>query len=699
MDIAPLISAFFVFSLGVFVVSRKNKTKLNILFFLFCLANSIWLFGTYRMFTAKSDAEAIRWDRFIYIGVVFIPIFMHHYSIAFTGIKNQAKMLRVGYLLALTFLILSRTDYFLKGLFRYKWGCHTIAQPLHHIFLLVFWGYVVLLNFNVFKYYKTTKNAIEKNRAKYVLLAFFLLFTIGAFAYLPAYKIAIFPFSFLSGVFFAVTLGYAIVAYRLMDINVLITRGIAYSGITAIIAGAYIGLVVGLDRAFAGVAGYNPTLVHSLLFVMVLFALIYVLPQMKIRAIEMTRRALFRGKYDYQQELSEATRVIPTMLNLGQLGDYILTKIRDTMLVNKLALFVYDEAKHIYQGSSCLGLDKNEAVRIKIGENSALAGLLRNADEPLVKEELKRTGTVPEETMELAVKQLDALDAELCIPLMLKDDLTGMLTLGNKKSGEMFTEEDLSLLTALANQVALTVQYIKAIDKISSEKRYVGLGKATMRMAHDIKNPLVPVKTFLQILPDKYPKEFKEMSKIDTEFTGRFYESALEGVDRINLLVERALHYSRHPQPQFSQPDLAKLLDDVLIQEEVNLKKANVQLDKQYQPSVNSIEADSEQLMELFSNLIANSIDAMEEAQIRKLSIKAQVLYDRVAVEITDSGSGIPKDKISTIFDPFITYKHKGLGLGLAIVKKIVDEHKGSIEVSSEPGKGTKFRVFLPRKQ
>ena len=254
------------------------------------------------------------------------------------------------------------------------------------------------------------------------------------------------------------------------------------------------------------------------------------------------------------------------------------------------------------------------------------------------------------------------------------------------------------MLAMLANQTALTIEYIRAIDKITSEKRYVGLGKAAMRMAHDIKNPLVPLTTFLQILPDKYPHEFAEMSKIDKEFTGRFYESALGGIDRINNLVERALHYARHPEPTFSHVNLDELLEDVLTQEDVELKKAKVQLQKQYNPSDNSIEADGEQLVELFSNLIANSIDAMEESSTRKLTIKTQPFNNSIAVEIIDTGCGIPRERVDTIFDPFITYKHQGSGLGLAISKKIVDDHKGTIEVNSEVDKGSAFKVILPRK-
>ncbi|MFH1245708.1 MAG: ATP-binding protein, partial [Candidatus Omnitrophota bacterium] len=422
-------------------------------------------------------------------------------------------------------------------------------------------------------------------------------------------------------------------------------------------------------------------------------------PRMKAQAVHITRKTLFRGRYDYQQELSETARAIPTMLNLEQLGNYILLKIKETMRVDKLALFVHDEDKHGYRLASSLGFNTNITETNLIEETSALTTLLKETGETIVKEELEKKSSVSSVKKEAIVKQLSSLQAELFLPLMLRGELRGLITLSAKKSQEMFTDEDLSLLATLANQVALTIEYIKAIDKISSERRYVGLGKAAMRMAHDIKNPLVPLKTFLQILPDKYPKEFAQMAKIDEEFTGSLYQSAIDGVNRINLLVERALHFSRHPLPQFTLVALDELLDNVLLQEEVSIKKAQVQLKKQYTPDAKNIAADAEQLSELFSNLISNAVDAMENTSNKELTVAIQPSGSFVTVEITDTGCGIPQDKIDGIFDPFITYKHKGSGLGLAIVKRIVEEHHGTIKVDSEPNQGTSFQIMLPKEQ
>ena len=691
-------------TLGIIVFFNNPKNKVNRNFTNFMLWAVIWIMSNFlesEPFSPTTVAFLLKLDfaSAAIIGHAFL-LFCLNFPVPTIGrVKECLLFIPAG-----LFAILSFSDLIVRDIGSYESGLQLQFNtgPLFLIYTVYYFVYIgAAITSLIVK--RKQSSGVKKAQISYVLLGTFLSFATAVLINLVLSQLVTLTVAVsrigIYGLFFLIGFtSYAIIAHRLMDINVVITKGLAYGALTGVIAGAYIGLMMGVDRIFTGVAGYNPAIAHALLFIAVLFALIYVLPQMKIRAIEITRRAIFRGKYDYQQELSEATRIIPTMLNLEQLGSYILTKIRDTMAVDKIALLTYTESEHAYSVLTSLGLDQDTTFKVKIGENSALAGLLRNATTPLVKEEMEKLGTIPEQAMELALKHLDSLGAELCVPLMVKEDLTGILTLSNKRTGEMFSEEDLSLLSTIANQVALTIEYIKAVDRIVSEQRYVGLGKAAMRMAHDIKNPLVPLKTFLQILPDKYPKEFSKMSKIDAEFTGRFYESALEGVDRINLLIERALHYARHPQPAFSPVELASLLDDVLIQEEVSIKKAKIELQKQYDSADNNIKADGDQLIELFSNLIGNSIDAMEDSPVKKLTVKTQGLTERVAVEITDTGCGIPKQRIGTIFDPFITYKHKGSGLGLAIAKKIVDDHKGIIELKSEPGKGTTFRIILPRK-
>ena len=229
--ILPLLSAIFVFLLGVLVLLKNRRSKLNALFTLLCLSLILWFFGTFMMFGSKEDAQAIFWDRFVYAGVVFIPILMYHFSLVFSKTKNK-KSLLAGYILSLIFLFLSRTDYFVSGLYRYSWGYHTQARFFHHIFLIFFSVYLALFFINIYKYYRKVEILIERIQAKYIFLAFLVLLT-GSIAYLPAYGIDVYPSAYVSGLIFAIILAYAILKHHLMNIRVIATE--FFVGLIAIV--------------------------------------------------------------------------------------------------------------------------------------------------------------------------------------------------------------------------------------------------------------------------------------------------------------------------------------------------------------------------------------------------------------------------------------------------------------------------------
>ncbi|MFH1536106.1 MAG: histidine kinase N-terminal 7TM domain-containing protein [Patescibacteria group bacterium] len=222
--ILPLISAIFVFFLSLFVYLKNKKARVNFTFFLHSISITIWLFATFMMFLSKGDREAaIFWDRFVYMGVVFIPVFMYHFGLSFMQ-KKRDFLLYLGYVLSIIFLILSQTKYFVDDVFVYRWGIHTKAQFFHHIFLIYFVSYVIIWFVKMFKYYKNLQTPALKQQAKYIFIGFLCLFTIGPMAYLPAYGIGIYPFAYISGLIFTIIVGYAIVVHRLMDIKMVMKR-------------------------------------------------------------------------------------------------------------------------------------------------------------------------------------------------------------------------------------------------------------------------------------------------------------------------------------------------------------------------------------------------------------------------------------------------------------------------------------------
>lgn len=219
-SLLPLVAALFVCTLGFFVWLKNTRSSISILFFLYCLVISTWLFGTFKLFNADTDASAIFWDRFIYLGVVFIPIFLYHFGLMYSGIRTQKYVLWVGYALCAFFLTVSQTDLFVQDLFVYAWGVHTRAQVLHHPFLVYFFFYFILFFINLYRQYRHSTGQ-QKTQARYLLIGFFILDAIGPLAFLPAYGISVYPIIFLSAIPFVLLVAYAMVKYQALNVKIL----------------------------------------------------------------------------------------------------------------------------------------------------------------------------------------------------------------------------------------------------------------------------------------------------------------------------------------------------------------------------------------------------------------------------------------------------------------------------------------------
>ena len=121
----PLFSAIWVFGLGLFVLTQvilgRNRSLAHVLFSFFCFGTTFWLLGTFMMFRSTNDEAAIFWDRFLYVAAILNPILLYHFGRAFLDVKKKKWVLWLGYALALFFLIISRTDYFVSDLYKYSW--------------------------------------------------------------------------------------------------------------------------------------------------------------------------------------------------------------------------------------------------------------------------------------------------------------------------------------------------------------------------------------------------------------------------------------------------------------------------------------------------------------------------------------------------------------------------------------------------
>ncbi len=211
-------------------------------------------------------------------------------------------------------------------------------------------------------------------------------------------------------------------------------------------------------------------------------------------------------------------------------------------------------------------------------------------------------------------------------------------------------------------------------------------------MAHEIKNPLTPIKTFAEQLPQRLD---------DKEFLLKFSRIISNEVERIDTLVTELLDYAKPTPPKLKTSNIHQLIDHTIDFLNNDLIKNQITLSKDYQlPTSQLIRIDENQFRQVFLNIFLNAIDAMPNGGLLTITtgfpIKSFGNDRNCIITIEDTGKGIAAEDIAHIFDPFFSKKDRGTGLGLAITHEIIKNHNGKILVESQVAAGTKFIIELP---
>ncbi len=280
--------------------------------------------------------------------------------------------------------------------------------------------------------------------------------------------------------------------------------------------------------------------------------------------------------------------------------------------------------------------------------------------------------------------------------VLRNDDRTGVV----RASSSVFHGESGQLLGAL--MVLTDITALKRLEsQIRRSDRLASLGTLSAGMAHEIKNPLVSIKTFAQLLPERYH---------DSDFRDTFSNLIGHEIDRIDSLVNQLLRFARPAKPLLKPMHAHDILEKSLTLLGHRLYQNEIKLARSWQADVDTIRADADQLEQVFLNFFINAMEAMKAGGELTVATEIQEakdwtspidaangeVHEVLRISIRDNGEGIRSEDIAHVFDPFFTTKDYGTGLGLSVVHGIVQEHGGQIEVESEPQKGTAFHILLP---
>lgn len=709
------VSALANLGLGWFVYRRHRRSPINISFGLFAFNIVLWTLAVMMGILAQSEAAAFFWIRLSFALAAFIPATFYLFASVFPeghSFKNLSNFIFFFSSTALAGLILHPAH--LKAVTLGTGIPTTEYGPIFPLFVIYFLAVMAIAFIKLGRKLRVC-SGLKRLQIQYVFLGVLLELI---FAVLSNFVAPIFGVSQTEGygpVFSLLTtvcICYAIVKYSLMDITIVIKRTTLYAVLTATITAGYIGIVVLSNWLFGGFIGFQSLIPAMLAALLIAFAF----APLKEAIQKFIDRTLFKRRYDHRKIISDLSQNLTSIFSIEELLDLILKVVTGAMGIKKGAVYLRQKGKGDYLPHARIIKGRCETGLPSIAAGDQLLRWISQSGEIVIREQLERLPATGE-SRAVAGLLID-LGFEVCVPVFTKKNLTGLFLLGSKESGESFTREDVMMLFTLSHHIAVAIENIRLYtEKKSIEAemrradRLASLGTLAAGMAHEIKNPLVALKTFTQLLPERYQ---------DREFRESFSKLVGEEVDRINNLVEQLLKFARPAEPEFRLMDLGEVLDDTLLLLRNKISSQSIMVKKHFENRDLTMVGDREKLRQVFLNIIINALDSMPEKgtltidgrvidshnyrgidRHRDADCKIHRLYSRdcVMVKISDTGEGIDPGDLPHLFDPFFTTKDTGAGLGLAIAHSIIEEHGGITGVESTVGRGTTFTITLPMKE
>lgn len=680
-------------SLLSFIVLFLSRNKLHHIWFFFNLAVAVWGYGCFLVGIASNEASALLYWKIAHIGGLFVSVFFYHMVCLFSGL-NRYKSIFVAYVLGFLFLGLNLgTRHFInKSRFIYNLYYNDATWPYTVALTLwlfwVIWGFVDLIKF----YPKT--NGIKRTQTIYIILGFLVGFIGGISTFLPEFSIDfLYPFGNLTIPIYCAISTYAIFRYRLLDIYLAIKQSMAYSLAAGLLMGIFAIIVINMTNFFASYAH-----ISSLKFniVAALVIALFFNP-LRVKIQKMIDTLFYKKTYDYYATVTKVSRELNTLFNFKEICTFVGDIIYSTLGLKNI--YVLSAVPHAdYEVFYHAPEDKNQQPGqhepvMKLSRTSRLVETAKKLRDIIIREELPALeADLGQASLEKLESEFRSFQGDAALPVFVDDRLSLMAIMGSKTSGDMLSDEDLGLLKTIANQTGIALKTAGLYrEKIAAEK-LASVGMMSATFAHEIRNPMTSLKTFVQLMPEKY---------YDEEFRETFGKIVPGEIAKIDNLIRDLLDFASDKKSiRVSEFNLINIIEETMeyVKNKMAAGTNNILFNKKYNIMKEiPMSGDDGQLKQVFINIMTNGCQAMKGEGI--LTVDLNPNGRNVEISITDTGEGIPHEEISKIFDPFVTTKEMGVGLGLAICKKIVENHGGRIHVMSEVSKGSTFTIVLPLRQ
>ena len=714
--LGPTIVATFVLILGLFVLFKNRKNKLNLVYFYLSISLFVWLINFSLMYwNVGNYNQAYFFARLGFIGVILTPVCILHFTVEFlnSGLKRYTPFF---YLLTIPVICINfLSPYMYSGLSINFWGYYPIAGKFYFIALLEFVGIFLAATLTLFRHFrKENINIVKREQIKYLMMAFAIaLFASGD--YIIKYpSINFYPFGYIVVVFFSFIMALNAIKNNLMDIRLVITNG-------TILICLYI-LVLGIP-IYIGLYTKQWFISFILLFVFSTLApLIFRFLQRKAELI------LLAEQEKYQQLLMQASKgMIEKEYDISKLSQLIVRIIKKSVKINFVSLFIINEEKNIYDNLAFRGMSKELKTATEVSKSNKIIEFMKNYKKPFFFSELQEEFKV--EFMKINKK------INVIVPSIFREEVIGFLILGDKENKTLYSRKDLEIFGALSNQAALAIENCMFLEKSQKQQKRLfeadklaSIGGMADGMAHQIRNRLNGFGLAAELLNYDVQdfstdhKDFIEQHSSVSNMIKNMRElisSINENVKKTNTILTGILNFAK-PKGSVTDKELFSLKEIIepsvmLVQVKHHKEKVPIVLDI---PDDDKIYGIKYQIQEVCFNCIDNAFEAIMEKEQHiqnplfndiekkdfipeiKLSLRYFANRGKYQIIIKDNGIGIKKENKAKIFSAFFTTKpssKSGSGIGSYVARRmIVEAHNGDISFESKYGEGTTFTITLP---
>ncbi len=471
------------------------------------------------------------------------------------------------------------------------------------------------------------------------------------------------------------------------DVEVYPSYSVLLNSFTAVLAGSYLILIAVLAKVmdrFTGDENFVPAAILVVLALVVLGAL-WLSDRVRSVIKRFVGRHFQRPKYDYRAIWETFREVTARQVAQPDLCRAVVKVVSDLFQAMSVTLWLVKEDKTGLVFGASTTLSRKEAQRLKLQPDQTTA-LIRAVEGHAAPFDLQST----EGDWELLLKGLHPDDLNIggggiCAPLLVRRELLGFLTIGHRFGETTYSTQDLDLLVSVSNEVAVSLHGLQLMEDLTHAKQLEAFQTMSAFVAHDLKNTSFKLALLLENLPTHFDNP-------------AFRQDALQGISQavshLNLLIAHLRPLRNELEPKIVESDL----NEIVIEALKGFRQApRGELVKDLQP-LPKVKVDPDQMRKVVTNLLLNARDAIgAHGTIR---VETRLRARQAVLTVIDTGCGMTSEFIDgLLFRPFQTTKENGMGIGMFQCKKIVDAHQGKIEVESQPGKGTVFRVVLPLSQ